>query len=135
MTKRNPAAQNPLLQIVDAFIDALDHPFKHEIIALRQSILTADARIEEGIKWNAPSFRTTEYFATFHLRAKEGVQIILHLGAKKRANEKCVTIADPQALLTWLGPDRASVTFRDLDEIEAKRSAFTEIVRAWIEFV
>jgi hypothetical protein len=48
----------------------------------RQIILDADASIAEGIKWNAPSFYTSEYFATIQLRAKDGVQVILHLGAK-----------------------------------------------------
>lgn len=62
---------------VSAFLESLDHPFKEEIRALGRIILEADPRIEEGIKWNASSFRTTEYFATMHLRAKNGVQVIV----------------------------------------------------------
>ena len=66
---------------MDAFLASLDHPFLREILALREIILGADPSIVEGIKWNAPSFRTSEYFATFHLRARDGVQLILHRGA------------------------------------------------------
>lgn len=119
---------------VDAFVAALGHPREREIRALREIILGADPRIAEGVKWNAPSFRTAEWFATFHLRAKEGVQLILHLGAKRR-NGGDVAIADPHSLLRWLAADRASVTFRELDDIDAKGVAFADVIRQWIAHV
>ena len=121
---------------VQTFLALLEHPLKPEILALRQIILNADARITEGIKWNVPSFRTSEYFATFHLRAKDGVQVILHLGAKIRDTAATgIAIADPHALLEWLSKDRASVKFRELEDIDAKRDAFTELIRQWIRYV
>lgn len=123
-------------QSVDTFLATLDHPAKAEILALRQLILAADPRIGEGIKWNAPSFHTTEYFATFHLRAKEGVQLILHLGAKVRDNTTAgIAIEDPQSLLTWLAKDRASIVFHDLAAIRTQQTAFQTLIRAWIEHV
>ena len=126
----------PAPPTVEEFLAVLDHPAKAEILALRQLILAADPRIGEGIKWNAPSFYTTEYFATFHLRAKEGVQLILHLGAKVRDNSTAgMTIADPQSLLTWLGKERASINFRDLAEIHAQQNAFQTLIQAWIGHV
>lgn len=121
---------------VDAFLAALDHPHKAEILALRQIILAADPRIAEGIKWNAPSFRTSEWFATFHLRGRGGVQIILHFGARVRDKSGArAAIADPHSLLEWLADDRASAKFRDFGDVDAKRSAFAEIIRQWIEHV
>jgi len=118
---------------VDAFLAALDHPFRREILALRRIILDADPSITDGIKWNAPSFRTSEWFATFHLRAKGGVQVILHLGARKRADaHPRAAIADPESLLEWLAEDRATVRFSDVDEVNARSSAFAELVRDWI---
>lgn len=118
---------------VDAFLAALDHPHKPEILALRRIILDVDPGVREGIKWNAPSFSTSEHFATFHLRAKDGVQIILHLGAKVRASAITgVVIADPSALLEWLAADRAAVKFRDLRDIEARGAAFSAVLRQWI---
>jgi len=53
---------------VDEFMDQLDHAFKAEVQEIRLTILSADATIAEGIKWNAPSYRTTDYFATTNLR-------------------------------------------------------------------
>jgi hypothetical protein len=121
---------------VDAFIAALDHPRKPEILALRQVILGAHPSIAEGIKWNAPSFRTSEWFATFHLRARDGVQVILHLGAKKRADAAEVEeIADPEGLLEWLAADRAAVKFRDMADVEARGLAFAALIRRWIAHV
>lgn len=117
---------------LEAFFSSLDHPMKPEIVEVGQLILDADPRISQGIKWNAPSFRTTEWFATFHLRSKAGFQVILHLGAKARDGSE-ITFDDP--LLVWLGKDRASVTFRDAADIRSKRKAFSGLIRRWIDYV
>lgn len=135
-SKRTPPAKKPTAAAdVEAFLASLEHPFEREVLALRQLILGVDPRISEGIKWNAPSFRTSEWFATFQLRAKDGVQLILHLGAKKRPGTEGLELADPASLLEWLGPDRASVKFRDLKHVEQTRAAFVELIRQWIDRV
>jgi hypothetical protein len=137
MAPKPPAKSTPRrdgAEDVEAFLASLDHPKKPEILAVRQIILGADIGITEGIKWNAPSFRTSEWFATFHLRAKTGLQVILHLGAKVRGGP-AVTVDDPSTLLVWLGKDRASVTFRDADDVMTKRDAFADLIRRWIEHV
>jgi hypothetical protein len=135
-SKKTMKRSAPAPESVETFLASLEHPFKQEILALRQTILGADPSIAEGIKWNAPSFRTSEYFATFHLRAKDCVQVILHLGAKKRdTSTSGIVIADPEGLLEWLAKDRASAMFRDLKDIDARRSAFVDVIRQWIKHV
>lgn len=119
---------------VESLLGALEHPLKEEILALRTLILEADASISEEVKWNAPSFRTTEHFATMHLRARGCVQLILHFGAKKR-DASGVIIEDPDRLLEWLGADRATVKFSDRQDLDAKRAAVAAIVRQWIRYV
>jgi hypothetical protein len=119
---------------VDEFLVRLVHPQKEAIQAIRQIIRGADAAIGEGIKWNAPSFRTTEYFATIHLRAKSGVGVVLHLGAAVR-NIAGMPIEDPRGLLQWLTKDRAIVTFGDAADVLARGPAFERIVRQWIGHV
>ncbi len=115
---------------------SLDHPFKAEVEALRVIVREADPSILEGIKWNAPSFRTTEYFATTNLRAKNGVGIILHRGARVRdLPAEGLEIHDPGKLLKWLAKDRAMVEFKDLAEIEARKAEFAALIRDWIRFV
>ena len=120
---------------VDAFLGQLDHPLKDGIEALRGIILGASAGISEGIKWNSPSFRTTEWFATVNVR-KDALMLILHLGAKTRdAGVAATRIDDPSGLLKWLGRDRAAVTFSGLKSVEDHRAALAQLVRQWIAFV
>ena len=121
---------------VDEFMVILDHAFKAEIQEIRLAILSADCAISEGIKWNSPSYRTTEYFATTNLREKAGIGVILHLGAKVReTNPDGLPINDPDRLLKWLEKDRASVVFKDLKEFHAKKGAFVSIIQQWIAYV
>ena len=120
---------------VESFLGALDHALKGEVVALRQLLLSVDPAISEEIKWNAPSFRTSEHFATMHLRAKDSLQLILHLGAKSKRAVPSDAIADPDGLLKWLGPDRASISFMGGDDLESKSSALVAIIRQWIKHV
>ena len=88
---------------VDAFFSTLKHPHTDALRAVRQVILDADPKITEGIKWNVPSFQTTEYFATLHVRTKKGIGVILHFGAKKRAGLTArAEIKDATSALAWL---------------------------------
>jgi hypothetical protein len=120
---------------VEDFLARLEHPLKREVLALRSIVRAVDPRIAEGIKWNAPSFFTTAHFATFHLRHRDRVQVVLHLDAQRRDVALRGAIGDPGGLLEWRGEDRATVAFRDLADIDAKREAFAAILRQWITFV
>lgn len=121
---------------VVAFLRDLEHPRKQEIEAVRQLILGVDPAIREGIKWKAPSFRTTEYFATFNLRTTDSVRLILHLGAKvKDTATTGVKVADPAGLLEWLAKDRCLVTLSDGEDLQAKRAALEALLREWIRWV
>jgi len=119
---------------VAALLDQLKHPRDREIRAIRELILAVDPGIQESVKWNAPSFYTSEHFATFHLRAKTGVQLVLHRGPKPRAAAGLRdAIPDPHGLLTWRGDDRAIVSFTDSDDVASKAAALQQIIRAWLE--
>jgi len=123
---------------VAAFLRELDHPMKKDIEAVRRIILGVGPAIREGIKWNSPSFRTTDsdYFATVNLRGKGGeerVWLILHTGAKAKGAKKEMKIADPAGMLQWLGKNRCLVTFADRQNIQVKRAALKSIVREWIQ--
>lgn len=120
---------------VDEFMAKLDHPFKDDVESIRRLILGVHPSIAEGIKWNAPSFRTTEYFATTNLRVKGGIGIILHMGAKVRKLPADFSIADPMNLLKWLGKDRATVEFTDSKDFAAKKAGFENIIRQWIRYL
>ncbi|GAB1488384.1 hypothetical protein MASR2M8_08290 [Opitutaceae bacterium] len=120
---------------LDAFMAVLEHPLKAEIRNVSVLILGAAPGIEAGVKWNAPSFRTTEFFATTHLRSLDQVQLIFHLGAKVRAESVQGKVADPAGLLTWLAKDRAMVSLGTGKVLAANEKALVDLVRAWIPFV
>lgn len=121
---------------VDDFMAALEHPLKETIQAIRAAVLAADPRIAEGIKWNAPSYCTGDYFATTSLREKQGVAVILHRGAKVRPEVPGgMQVDDPGHLLVWLSHDRAKVSFVDAQDFAARRSAFQAIIRQWLPYL
>jgi hypothetical protein len=121
---------------VDTLLASLDHPCAAEIDAVRRIILATVSGVRETVKWNAPSFATTEHFATFHLRTQSGIQVVRHLGAKPQPDSGLrAAVSDPTGLLQWRGPDRATVGFRDLADVQAKAAAFAQIIQQWVAFV
>ena len=123
-------------EAVDDFMKALDHPHKAAIESLRKIIRGARPDIREGVKWNAPSFRTSEYFATANLREKAGIGVILHLGAKARSLPAGgISIPDPEKLLKWLAKDRAMVVFSDGKDLARRKDSLIALLRSWIAHV
>jgi len=121
---------------VIAFLRDLDHPLRSDMEKVRRILIGADPSIAEGIKWNAPSFRTTDYFATLHLRSRDRIQLVFHTGAKKKATaDSGVDVADPAGLVQWLAKDRCMVTLGAGPAIDENRTAFEELIRAWIRWV
>ncbi len=130
-----PVATPTASNAVDVFMAKLKHPLKAEIEAARIIITGVGSDITDEIKWNAPSFRTTESFATLNLRAQDRVQIIFHLGARVRKPLPELKIADPAGLMKWLAKDRCLVTLGTGREIQANQVALVAIVRAWIKYL
>lgn len=119
---------------VDLFMSTLEHPLKKEIEAVRAVMRSASPTIAEGVKWNAPSFRTADYFATVNLRSREAVQLVFHTGAKVKKDAKPPRIEDEAAagLVKWLAKDRCLVTLGAGREFSANRGAFETLIREWI---
>lgn len=117
-------------------LDAAAHPQRAVIDAMRAIIAHAVPRASESIKWNAPSFALAEHFATFHLRAKAGVHLVLHLGAKpQRALDMREALGIEAAFLEWKGPDRAVVAVRDAAHLSTIQPQLTRVLRAWAAHV
>lgn len=114
-----------------ALIDALDHPGKPVIHALRALVLDCAPEVKEEVKWKSPSFFTVTHFATMNLRAGR-VWLILHTGARPRVRS-AVSVSDTSGLLEWLGEDRAVVKIADLADLDAKRAPLTALLRGWIQ--
>ena len=116
---------------VDAFLRDLKHKRKDDIQAVRAIVRTADKKLVERIKWNAPSYGYDDDRVTFRLQPKDVVQLIFHRGAKKRTD--AFVFDDDTGLLEWLADDRAAVTFKDQADIRAKKAKLTNLVISWMK--
>ncbi|TWT43907.1 hypothetical protein RAS1_03070 [Phycisphaerae bacterium RAS1] len=120
---------------VSELLGRLEHAQKAELEALRRLILGVSPAIREGVKWNSPSFQTTDFFATINVHRKGGaggIRLILHTGAKRKDAVMRGRVPDPAGLLTWLAEDRCLVAIADAADLERKRTALGDIVRRWI---
>lgn len=132
MTTRKPTSPAAAATSVPPFLAQTDHPHRAAIERLRELILGLDPRIGEEIKWNAPSFKLDEHFATFKLHPPKNIQLVLHTGAKGRSGARRFQIDDPDRLLTWPASDRCVLTLASGEALAAHEAAVLGILRQWI---
>lgn len=125
---------------VEDLMASLDHQLKAAVEALRATIRAVSPRIDEEVKWNSPSFYTSDHFATINIgrktkaRPDDHIMVILHRGAKAMpATTPELAIKDPTSLLEPLGRDRYAISFRSLNEVRAKSPHLQAIIRQWIK--
>ena len=117
---------------VDQFLTTLNHPLKAVVLHVRTLILAADAAITEHIKWKAPSFcYRGDDRVTMRLYPPEQIQLVFHRGVKVK-DATTFVFEDPGGLLRWQAADRATVTLRSVEEVDAQAAALTEVVRRWM---
>ncbi len=118
---------------VNQFLKRLKHPLKEEIEKVRAIILDSNKQITEHIKWNAPSFcYMGDDRVTFHLHAKDRIQLIFHRGAKAK-DSKGFSFEDSTGLLEWVARDRAVVKLHDMNDVKAKKAALVKVVNQWMK--
>ncbi len=118
---------------VDSFMAELEHPLKSGIERLRAAILASNDEITEHVKWNAPSFCYAGVDrVTFRLQPGDRLQLVLHRGAEARDDSRDFRFEDTSGLLEWVAPDRAVVTFPDLDDVDAVQAAVVDLVNRWV---
>ncbi len=123
---------------VSTYIQGLEPAISEVVETLRQTILSADGRIAEQIKWNAPAFYFSgemqpfdpkEYkrdIAVMNLR-RGHVLLVFPTGAR---------INDTSGLLHGDYKDgRRLMTFNSLDEARAAEPALLAVVRDWLNSV
>lgn len=108
---------------VAAYMQALDHPLKPEVEAVR-SLIKAAGPLSERIKWNAPSYYYKEDFVTFNLHDPSAIRLIFHHPA-------IVGIASPLLEGDW--KDRRIAYIRSGQEVDAKKEELQRIIREWIK--
>jgi hypothetical protein len=109
---------------VDAHMEKLENPLKDTWEEIREIILGVDPRIEETIKWSAPTFVYKGNIATFNPRAKKYVNLTFHTGA---------LIDDPEGVLDGEAKEARVFRVENGDELAEKRSGLEAVVRNWIQ--
>ena len=120
---------------VKAFIADLPAERAAEVNALRKIILKTNPRLDEHIKWNAPSYSLDgEDLITFNMHDKNHTRLVLHAGAT-RTEDKDAPPAyhDESDMLDWKSDIRAVITFEDLDYIKRNEKQLEEVLGRWLD--
>jgi uncharacterized protein YdhG (YjbR/CyaY superfamily) len=109
---------------VDAWMARYDNPQKALVQKVREVVLAADPRIDECIRWQAPTFIYKGNIASFFPRAKAHVSLMFHKGG---------TIPGDFPNLVGDGAEGRSFKISGQDDLEAKSDELGRIVRAWCD--
>lgn len=105
------------------------------IESIRQTILSVDSAISEGVKWNSPSFYCNGWFATISARKPDQLEIVLHHGAKVRPDAILQSsIRDLGKLLKWASPDRAIITIQSATANKTNWAQLHSIIEQWVAY-
>lgn len=112
------------IEKVDAYMKALKHPFKKEIEAVREIIKNASPKLNERIKWNAPSYYYKHDLVTFNCRPAKFVLLVFHH----------ISVVDIKSkLLEGEYKDRRLTYFRSMEEIVENKKELEKIIKALVK--
>lgn len=124
---------NSSIDGVDIFMEKLDHPYKDAVNRLRTLIKGINVEICEEIKWNAPSYKLADHFATFKLHPTKTIQIVLHRGAKPKPLDKAFMLDDQHNILKWVAADRCVITLNSSKQATDLEIEVCKLISEWIK--
>jgi hypothetical protein len=110
---------------VDAWFDRYDNPMNDVVQRIREIVFGADARMEECVKWQAPTFTYRGNLASFYPKSKQHASLMFHVGAQ---------IPGQHPRLEGSGTTSRVMKMGSLAEADAARLDIERIVRAWCEW-
>ncbi|HEX9804809.1 MAG TPA: DUF1801 domain-containing protein [Candidatus Dojkabacteria bacterium] len=111
---------------VDEWFEKYENPLKDLVAKVREIILNVDERIEEDVKWQAPTFMYKGNIASFFPKSKKNVSLMFHKGA---------SIEDPEGLLEGEGKTSKVARFMDVEDLKSKTNALQKVIRNWISMM
>jgi hypothetical protein len=109
---------------VDVWFKRYDNPQKALVQAVRETILKADNRVTETIKWQAPTFVYKGNIASFFPKTKTHASLMFHKGA---------TIPGRFPSLEGEGKEGRTMRFTDMKDLKAKAAELKAVVKAWCD--
>ena len=110
---------------VDAWFERYDNPMKDVVQRVRTIVLAADPRIDECIKWQAPTFTYRGNLASFYPKSKQHASLMFHLGAR---------IPGKHPRLEGTGGTSRVMKLGSVREADAARADIERIARAWCQW-
>jgi hypothetical protein len=110
---------------VDAWFARYDNPMKDVVQRIRTIVLGADKRIEECVKWQAPTFTYRGNLASFYPKSKQHASLMFHLGAK---------IPGKHPRLEGTGGTSRVMKIGSVAEADAAKADLVRLVRAWCDW-
>jgi uncharacterized protein YdhG (YjbR/CyaY superfamily) len=107
---------------VDGWLRSYENPMKAVVERIRAIILAADPRIEECIKWQAPTFTYRGNLASFYPKSKAHASLMFHVGAK---------IPGKHPRLEGSGGTSRVMKIASVADANAAKGELQRIVAAW----
>ena len=123
---------------VTEHIKKLEPQLAETIEVIRQTILSTDKEIGERIKWNNPSFYYTGEMKPFDPKEYKREIIVMNLfkGRIMLVFPSGAKVNDISGFLEGDYKDgRRVVIFKDIDDVNAKKSALQLVIKKWLELV
>jgi hypothetical protein len=126
MAKKTAVLKLSDAEKVEQYMDALDHPLKKEVIALRKIIKGANASLNERIKWNAPSYYHIGDIVTFGPYRQGKVLLVFH---------HLFVVKVSSGLLEGDYKDRRLVYFSNMKQVKESKDELQRIINAIITMI
>jgi uncharacterized protein YdhG (YjbR/CyaY superfamily) len=110
---------------VDAWFAKYENPMKDVVQRIREIVLDADPRMDECIKWQAPTFTYRGNLASFFPKSKQHASLMFHHGAK---------IPGKHPRLEGGGDTGRMLKIGSVAEANAAKRDIEKIVFAWCDW-
>ncbi|MBK6692516.1 MAG: DUF1801 domain-containing protein [Myxococcales bacterium] len=110
---------------VNAWFKRYENPMKPVVERLRAIVLGADRRIEECIKWQAPTFTYRGNIASFFPKSRQHASLMFHMGAR---------IPGDHPRLEGTGDTSRVLKIGSVTDANAAKRDLERLVRAWCDW-
>jgi len=115
----------PKRKAVNDWFASYENPMKPVVMRVRDIVLGADARMDECIKWQAPTFTFEGNLASFYPKSKQHASLMFHQGAK---------IPGKHPRLEGSGDTSRVMKIASLAEADAAKAEIEAIVKSWCQW-
>lgn len=126
MAKNHSTAKPGDAEKVSLYMEALDHPLKQGVEVLRSIIKNANSKLNERIKWNAPSYYYIDDIVTFGPLRSEKILLVFHHPFVVKVESK---------LLEGDYKDRRLVYLDSMKAIKANKKELEQIINEIIDLI